>query len=62
MRKLVDDAGLGERIEVDSAGTGSWHVGEPPDARATAALRAIVGSRSKASPARWGRATSRSST
>jgi protein-tyrosine phosphatase len=39
MRKLVHDAGLGERIEVDSAGTGSWHVGEPPDARATRAAR-----------------------
>jgi protein-tyrosine phosphatase len=27
-QKLVDDAGLSETIEVDSAGTGSWHVGE----------------------------------
>ena len=26
-------------IEVDSAGTGGWHAGEPPDARATAAAR-----------------------
>ncbi|MBN1963117.1 MAG: low molecular weight phosphotyrosine protein phosphatase [Anaerolineae bacterium] len=25
---LVDEAGLGEEIIVDSAGTGSWHVGE----------------------------------
>ena len=24
-------------IQADSAGTGAWHVGEPPDARATAA-------------------------
>jgi protein-tyrosine phosphatase len=24
-------------VEVDSAGTGAWHVGEPPDARATEA-------------------------
>jgi low molecular weight protein-tyrosine phosphatase len=39
MRKLVRDAGLEERIEVDSAGTGSWHVGEPPDARATRVAR-----------------------
>ncbi len=39
MRKLVRDAGLEERIEVDSAGTGSWHVGEPPDARATQVAR-----------------------
>ncbi len=37
MRALVRDAGLQERIELDSAGTGGWHVGEPPDARATEA-------------------------
>ncbi len=40
MRKLVAEAGLQEEIELDSAGTGAWHVGEPPDARATAAARA----------------------
>jgi len=34
MRRLVADAGLGARIEVDSAGTGDWHVGEAPDERA----------------------------
>jgi protein-tyrosine phosphatase len=39
MRALVRDAGLQERIELDSAGTGSWHIDEPPDARATAAAR-----------------------
>ncbi|MCB8922281.1 MAG: low molecular weight phosphotyrosine protein phosphatase [Ardenticatenaceae bacterium] len=27
-QKLVDDAGLSDTIEVDSAGTGSWHAGE----------------------------------
>jgi len=32
-RKVVQDRGLADRIEVDSAGTGSWHVGEPPDRR-----------------------------
>ena len=32
---LVAEAGLSDRFEIDSAGTGSWHVGEPPDARAT---------------------------
>ncbi|MEZ4367441.1 MAG: low molecular weight protein-tyrosine-phosphatase [Kofleriaceae bacterium] len=37
MRRLVDDAGLGDRIEIDSAGTGSWHVGELPDPRTRAA-------------------------
>jgi protein-tyrosine phosphatase len=37
MRKLVGDAGLRDQVEVDSAGTGAWHVGEPPDSRARAA-------------------------
>ncbi len=44
MRSLVREAGLQKRIEVDSAGTGGWHVGESPDARATEAAgrRGIV--------------------
>lgn len=33
-RRLVVEAGLDHAIEADSAGTGAWHVGEPPDARA----------------------------
>jgi len=33
MEKLVADAGLQSRITLDSAGTGSWHVGELPDPR-----------------------------
>lgn len=39
MRHLVKQAGLEASIEVDSAGTGDYHVGEPPDARARAAGR-----------------------
>jgi len=39
MRHLADEAGLGEAIHVESAGTGAWHVGEPPDARSTAAAK-----------------------
>lgn len=39
MRHQVEAAGLADRIDVDSAGTGDWHVGEPPDARARAAAR-----------------------
>jgi protein-tyrosine phosphatase len=39
MRALVRDAGLQERIALDSAGTGAWHVGDSPDARATEAAR-----------------------
>jgi protein-tyrosine phosphatase len=37
MRALVEQAGLQDSIELDSAGTGAWHVGNPPDARAVAA-------------------------
>ncbi len=39
MRGLIEQRGLGGRVEVDSAATGGWHVGERPDARATAAAR-----------------------
>ena len=35
--KLVREAGLQERILIDSAGTGDWHIGRPPDPRASAA-------------------------
>jgi protein-tyrosine phosphatase len=40
MRAKVRDAGLQRQIDIDSAGTGSWHVGEPPDPRAVRAARA----------------------
>ncbi len=30
---LAEEAGVSEHYEVDSAGTGSWHAGEPPDYR-----------------------------
>ena len=36
---LVREAGLSDRFEVDSAGTGDWHVGERPDSRASAVAR-----------------------
>ncbi|GAA5786565.1 low molecular weight protein-tyrosine-phosphatase [Chitiniphilus shinanonensis] len=36
MRHLVRDAGLADRVEVDSAGTHDYHVGEAPDRRAQA--------------------------
>ena len=32
-RQLVEEKGLSEYFEIDSAGTGAWHVGEPPDGR-----------------------------
>lgn len=40
MRHLVAHQGLGDRIEIDSAGTGDWHVGNPMDRRAAATLSA----------------------
>ena len=33
---LAREAGVEDRFEVDSAGTGDWHVGERPDPRAAA--------------------------
>jgi protein-tyrosine phosphatase len=38
-RRMVSDAGLSERVHVESAGIGSWHLGEPADPRARAAAR-----------------------
>ncbi|HEU4976441.1 MAG TPA: low molecular weight protein-tyrosine-phosphatase [Baekduia sp.] len=40
MRDLVRREGLEQRVAIDSAGTGDWHVGNPPDRRATAAALA----------------------
>jgi protein-tyrosine phosphatase len=39
MRHLLEREGLAGEVEIDSAGTGGWHAGAPPDARATAAAR-----------------------
>ena len=57
MRDLVAEAGLADRIEVDSAGTGGWHVGQPADA-ARGRGRARAGHR----PRRARRASSRPAT
>ncbi len=49
MRQLLAEEELAARIEIDSAGTGDWHVGEPPDRRArTAAKRRGVDVRGRA--------------
>jgi protein-tyrosine phosphatase len=40
MARLVAEAGLAGQIDLDSAGTSAWHVGSPPDERATAAAGA----------------------
>lgn len=34
-RQLVIEQNMQSLIEIDSAGTGAWHVGNPPDKRAT---------------------------
>jgi protein-tyrosine phosphatase len=33
MRHAIEAAGLAAEVRLDSAGTGSWHIGEPPDPR-----------------------------
>jgi protein-tyrosine phosphatase len=37
MQRLVADAGLADRVTLDSAGTGNWHAGELADSRTRAA-------------------------
>lgn len=55
MRALVAEVGLEGEIEIDSGGTGGWHVGHPPDERATeAAARrgiALLGAARRVEPA-----------
>jgi protein-tyrosine phosphatase len=38
LRRAANEAGLG--LHIDSAGTGDWHIGHPPDVRAQAVARA----------------------
>jgi protein-tyrosine phosphatase len=40
MRQRVELAGLGDRVLVDSAGTGAWHVGNGADERAVRMMTA----------------------
>jgi protein-tyrosine phosphatase len=39
LRAKIEDAGLGDRVIVDSAGTGNWHVGQRAHPQTSAALR-----------------------
>lgn len=39
-REIVEREGLDHGVEIDSAGTGGWHVGEPADPRAQRAAAA----------------------
>jgi protein-tyrosine phosphatase len=59
MRSLLAREGLDGRIELDSAGTGGWHAGAPPDERATEAARkrqiALEGEARQVSPADFDR-------
>jgi len=50
LRAELDEAGLGGKVAVESAGTGDWHAGEPMDSRARAVLsgRGFDGSRHEA--------------
>lgn len=34
LRRRIGESALAGKVEVDSAGTGDWHVGQPPDPRA----------------------------
>ena len=40
LRARLEASALPRRVEVDSAGTGDWHVGQPPDPRAIATAAA----------------------
>lgn len=39
MRQLVATERLSDVIEIESAGTGGWHIGEPPDRRTMEAAK-----------------------
>jgi protein-tyrosine phosphatase len=59
MRHLLREEGLVDRVEVDSAGTAAYHVGEPPDRRASAAARRrgieLGGAARRFAPKDWSR-------
>ena len=40
LESRLADAGLADRVEVASSGTGGWHLGKPMDSRAAASLSA----------------------
>lgn len=39
LRRALDDAGLGDRVQVSSAGTGPWHAGGPAHASTRRVLK-----------------------
>ena len=40
MRSLLREEGMEREVQIDSAGTGAWHVGSAPDSRAAEAAQA----------------------
>jgi low molecular weight protein-tyrosine phosphatase len=54
---LVEDAGLGDLVEIDSYGLGGWHVGDGMDPRSARTLAAAGyhpdGHRARQLPRRW---------
>ncbi|HEY0642712.1 MAG TPA: low molecular weight protein-tyrosine-phosphatase [Nocardioides sp.] len=42
LESRIADAGLDDRVELASSGTGGWHVGNPMDSRAAATLTAAA--------------------
>ena len=39
VRRMAADAGMADALVLDSAGTGDWHLGEPPDPRGVTAAK-----------------------
>jgi protein-tyrosine phosphatase len=39
LRERAVEKGLASMLTVDSAGTGAWHIGDPPDRRSIAVAR-----------------------
>ena len=58
-RSLVERAGVADDFVIDSAGTGDWHVGEPPDRRMQQAAAArgysLAGTARQVKPADFAR-------
>ena len=38
-RRVIEEEGVADRFEIDSAGMGDWHIGQAPDTRAQAAAQ-----------------------
>lgn len=59
LKAALRDAGLDGRVHVESAGTGDWHLGRPPDQRMTRAAASkgltLEGTASQITPADFAR-------